>query len=98
MKKTTVAKKKRQGSSLKKQVMLGAVKLIAEKVVAEKVKNNGRAPWGFKSKLLEEGRLTFPAMSRRTIHNYIERLEKEKTIGYTILIDSSSNNISSIWT
>ncbi len=35
-------------------------------------------------------------MSRRAINNYLERLEKEKKIKCTILIDSSSTNISSI--
>jgi hypothetical protein len=58
--------------------MMGAMKVIAKKkIVDEKVKNNGRAPWGFASKLLEEGRKKFPSMSRRTFNNYVERLEKE---------------------
>jgi hypothetical protein len=35
-------------------------------------------------------------MSRRTINNYVERLEKEKKTGRTILIDGSNNNMSSI--
>jgi len=94
--KTGVKKKKHDGNILKKQFMLGAAKVIAEKIVAEKERNNGRAPWGFASKLLEEGRHIFPTMSRRTINNYVERLEKEKKVGRTILIDGSNNNMSSI--
>jgi len=70
-------RKKNAASNLNKQFMMGAVKVIAKKIVDEKVKNNGRAPWGFASKLLEEGRKTFPSMSRRTLNNYIKRLEKE---------------------
>ncbi len=45
---------------------------------------------------MEEGRHIFPTMSRRTINNYVERLEKEKKVGRTILIDGSNNNMSSI--
>jgi hypothetical protein len=29
--------------------MLGAAKLIAEKIVAARERNNGRSPWGFAS-------------------------------------------------
>ena len=89
-------RKKNAASNLNKQFMMGAVKVIAKKIVDEKVKNNGRAPWGFASKLLEEGRKTFPSMSRRTLNNYIERLEKELKIGRTIITDGSSYNMSSI--
>jgi len=89
-------RKKNAASNLNKQFMMGAVKVIAKKIVDEKVKNNGRAPWGFASKLLEEGRKTFPSMSRRTLNNYIKRLEKEIKIGRTIITDGSSNNMSSI--
>jgi hypothetical protein len=40
-----VTKRKKAGS-LKKQFMLSAMKVIAEKIVNKKVKSNGRAPWG----------------------------------------------------
>jgi hypothetical protein len=47
--------------------------VIAEKVVTEKMKNDGRVPWGFASKLLKQGRETFPKMSMRAVNNYIKK-------------------------
>jgi hypothetical protein len=63
-------------------------------IVAKKIKNNGRVPWGYALKLLKEGRKTFPEMSRRTINNYIITLEKESKIGHTVIVESCSNDIS----
>jgi hypothetical protein len=66
---TCSAKKATKASScpkvtnkLNKQLMLVSVNYIAEQIVIEKVKNNGRVPMGFASKLLLEGQ-TFPKMS-----------------------------------
>ncbi len=42
---------------------------MAEQIVAEKNKKNGRVLWGFASKLLKEGRETFPKMSLRTVNS-----------------------------
>jgi hypothetical protein len=51
---------------LNKQLMLVFVKYIAEQIISEKEKNIGRVPWGYASKLLKEGRETFPNMSTRS--------------------------------
>ncbi len=40
--------------------MLSAVKVIAEKVIAIKAKNNGKLPYVFITKLWKEGKETFP--------------------------------------
>jgi hypothetical protein len=100
-KQTSVSKKSNSVNKLNKQLMLVAVKYIAEKIVKEKGKNNGRVPWGYAAKLLKEGRETFPKMSMRTINNYIIKLEKEQEnqikIGSSIMFDSSNtNNVSNI--
>jgi hypothetical protein len=49
--------------------MLVSIKYMAEQIVAEKNKKNGRVLWGFASKLLKEGRETFPKMSLRTVNS-----------------------------
>jgi hypothetical protein len=75
-----MAKMKRnalRNNSLSKQFMLRSATVIAEKIVAEKKKNNGRVPWGFAANLLKQGRETFPKMSMRTINNYIKKIEEE---------------------
>jgi hypothetical protein len=64
-----------RNNSLSKQFMLRSATVIAEKIVAEKKKNNGRVPWGFAANLLKQGRETFPKMSTRTINNYIKKIE-----------------------
>ena len=91
----TKSKPKKAGP-LTKQFMLNSAKCLAEMIVQEKIKNNGRVPWGYASKLLKEGRITFPNLSRRTINNYITRLEKERKIGRTVCVDNLSNDISSL--
>jgi hypothetical protein len=96
MKKAKAAKSKNEGANLNKQFMLSAAKCIVEIIVTEKMKQNGRVPRGYASKLLSEGRKTFPGMSRRTINNYVILLEKERKIGLSILVESCSNNISSL--
>ena len=65
---------------LNKQLMIVAIKYVAEQIIIEKEKNNGRVPWGFSARLLKEGRETFPKMSMRTINNYIIKLEKKRRI------------------
>jgi hypothetical protein len=62
-----------RNNSLSKQFMLRSATAIAEKIVAEKKKKNGRVPWGFAANLLKQGRDTFPKMSMRTINNYIKK-------------------------
>jgi len=102
MKKSTSTTTKRLSKPIKrlnKQLMLVSVKYIAEQVVAEKEKNNGRVPWGYASRLLREGRETFPSMSMRTINNYILKVEKEKAnrkVGKTILTVRSATTISAL--
>jgi hypothetical protein len=56
---------------MQKQFMLGVAKVIARKIYGEKVKRNGRVPYGLTSKLLNKGKETYPQMSRKTIYNYI---------------------------
>ena len=56
--------------------MLSAVRVIAEKIVDEKKKNAGRAPWGFALRLLKQGKETFPNMSMRPINNYVIKIGK----------------------
>ncbi len=46
--------------------------------------------------MLKEGRETFPKMSMRTINNYVIKEEKNRNVISTILVDSSSNNMSSL--
>jgi len=67
---TCSAKKSAKASScsisankLNKQLMLVSVNYIAEQIVMEKKKNEGRVPWGFASKLLKEGQQMFPKIS-----------------------------------
>ena len=87
------------GNKLNKQLMFVSIKYMAEQIVAEKKKNNGRVPWGFASKLLKEGRETFPKMSLRTVNNYVKKLEKEqldKRLGTTLVLSNSTTIISSI--
>ncbi len=57
--------------------MLSACKVTTQKVVEKKVSNNGRAPWGYASDLLKQGREIHPKMSMWTINKYIKVLEKE---------------------
>jgi hypothetical protein len=52
--------------------------------------------WGYAKKLLKEGRETFPKMSMRTINNYVIKQEKNRNVISTILVDNSSNNMSSL--
>jgi hypothetical protein len=88
-KKAGKVRRENVSGSLSKQFLLSAVNMIAEKTVAMKVKNNGRVPWRYASKLLKEGKDTFPKMSMKTINNYILRLEEGKLrskIGHTILV------------
>ena len=59
-----ISRVKTTSNSLSKQFMLSAVHVIAEKIVDEKKKNAGRAPWGFASRLLKQGKETFPNMSK----------------------------------
>jgi len=85
-----------RNNSLSKQFMLRSATVIAETIVAEKKKNNGRVPWGFAANLLKQGRETFPKMSMRTINNYIKKIE-EKSIAETnfngiISVKSNSGN------
>jgi hypothetical protein len=75
MAKKTTKGAKRKSNSLTKQFMLSAVTLIAQKIVTEKANNDGRVPWGFASKLLKQGKETFPKMSMRTINNYVLKIE-----------------------
>ncbi len=73
--------------------------VIAQQIAEKKSSNNGWAPWGFASQLLKQGREIYLKLSMRTINNYILKLEnemKEKTIGRTILVDNSTNNLSSL--
>jgi hypothetical protein len=91
--------KRKKVANLNKKFMLSAAKVIAQQIVEKKSSNNGRAPWGFASQLLKQGREIYPKLSMRTINNYILKLEnemKEKTIGRTILVDNSTNNLSSL--
>ena len=77
--------------------MLSAAKVVAQKIFEKKASNNGRAPWGFASSLLKQGREIYPKMSMRTINNYIKKLENGSECGRIILVDnSSSNQLSSI--
>ena len=79
--------------------MLSAVHVIAEKIVDEKKKNAGRAPWGFASRLLKQGKETFPNMSMRTINNYVIKIEKgvKKTIvKHSILLGSNASTLSTL--
>jgi hypothetical protein len=46
--------------ALLKHFMLSTVKLIAEKAIATKAKNNGKLPYVFITKLWKEGKETFP--------------------------------------
>jgi len=81
--------KRKKVANLNKKFMLSAAKVIAQQIVEKKSSNNGRAPWGFASQLLKQGREIYPKLSMRTINNYILKLEnemKEKTIGRTILV------------
>ena len=72
MKKATVSKRKKDKNvNLSKQFMLSACKVTTHKVVEKKVSNNGRAPWGYASELLKQGREIYPKMSMWTINNYI---------------------------
>ncbi len=91
--------KKDKNVNLRKQFMLSAFKVIAQKVVNKKASNNGWAPWGYASELLKQGRDIYPKMSMWTIDNCIKVLEndaKEKKIGHTILFDNKPNDLSSI--
>jgi hypothetical protein len=90
--------KSSKAGALSKQFMLNSAKCIAEMIIDEKVKNDGRVPWGFAAKLLNEGRKTFPNLSRRTINNYVIKLQKERKIGRSVTVDSLSNDISSLTT
>jgi hypothetical protein len=78
-----------------KQFMLSAVKVIAEKVIAIKAKNNGKLPYGFITKLWKEGKETFPKMSRKTINNYILKLGNKKPVT-TLVVKQASNSSSSM--
>jgi len=91
-------RKSSKAGALSKQFMLNSAKCIAEMIIDEKVKNDGRVPWGFAAKLLNEGRKTFPNLSRRTINNYVIKLQKERKIGRSVTVDSLSNDISSLTT
>jgi hypothetical protein len=55
--------------------MLSAVQVIAEKIVLLKKENNGKLPYGEFSKLWNAGKETYPKMSRRTINNYVKKIE-----------------------
>jgi hypothetical protein len=95
MKKARVSKK--QNQSLNKQFMISAAKVIAQKIVDKKASNNGRAPWGYSSNLLKQGKEIYPNMSMRTINNYIKRIEKGEEYGRVISLDgASSNQLSSL--
>ncbi len=86
-------------NKLNKQLMLVSVNYIAEQIVMEKTKNNGRVPWGFASKLLMEGQQTFPKMSMRTVNKYVKKIEEQqfdKRVGSSILISNSSVAVSTI--
>jgi hypothetical protein len=91
------ASNRNKNNSLSKQFMLSAAKVVAQKIFEKKASNNGRAPWGFASSLLKQGREIYPKMSMRTINNYIKKLENGSECGRIILVDnSSSNQLSSI--
>jgi len=86
-------------TSLSKQFMLHSALVIAEKIVREKKKKNGRVPWGFAANLLKQGRETFPKMSVRTINNYIKKIEEQskKETSLTGIITVRSNSGSSVF-
>jgi hypothetical protein len=72
---------------------------IAEQIVIEKTKNNGRVPWGFESKLLMEGQQTFSKISMQTVNNYVKKIEEQhldKRVGSSILISNSTIAVSTI--
>ena len=94
-----ISRVKTTSNSLSKQFMLSAVCVIAEKIVDEKKKNAGRAPWGFASRLLKQGKETFPNMSMRTINNYVIKIEKgEKNIVVkrSILLKRNASTLSTL--
>ncbi len=77
------------------QFMLSAVRVIAEKIVDAKKKNDGKAPWGFASQ--KQGKETFPNMSMRTINNYIIKIEKgvkNTVVKHSILLRSNASTLS----
>jgi ribosomal protein L22 len=62
-------------NSLTKKFMLSAVQVIAEKIVLLKKRNDGKVPYGEFSKLWNAGKETYPKMSRKTINNYVKKIE-----------------------
>jgi hypothetical protein len=79
--------------------MLSAVRVIAEKIVGEKKRNNGRAPWGLASQLLKQGKETFPNLSMRTINNYVIKIEEDvnnTVVKCTILLRSNASTLSTL--
>jgi hypothetical protein len=103
---TCSAKKSAKASScsisankLNKQLMLVSVNYIAEQIVMEKKKNEGRVPWGIASKLLKEGQQTFPKMSMQMVNNYVKKIEEQqldKRVGSSILVSNSTIAVSTI--
>ncbi len=87
-----------KSEALNKQFMLRAVQLIAEKVIMAKAKNQGKVPYGFLKKLLHEGKETFPKMSRRTINNYVNKLEKKVAVKKVVILrhQNASSSISKL--
>jgi hypothetical protein len=99
MVKETMKGAKRKANSLMKQFMSSAVTVIAKKIVTEKGNDDGRVPWGFASKLLKQGKETFPKMSMRTINNYVLKIElgKERVkMKRVILVDNSTCTLSTL--
>jgi hypothetical protein len=56
MKKAKAAKSKKKGANLNKQFMLSVAKCIAEIIVTEKMKQNGKVPWGYASNVQEDNK------------------------------------------
>ncbi len=79
MKKSKASKPTRDKASaaLGKQFMISTVKVIAMKIIEIKKKNGGRVPYGELAKQLKEGKKIYPQISRRTVNNYVVKLEKE---------------------
>jgi len=61
--------------SITKKFMLSAVQVIAEQIVQLKKRNGGKLPYGEFSKLWNAGKATYPNMSRKTINNYVKKIE-----------------------
>jgi hypothetical protein len=59
--------------------MISTVKVIALKITEIKKKNGDRVLYGELAKLLKEGKKISSQISRRTVNNYVFKLEKKFT-------------------